>query len=496
MPTRFKGQVRVASRIVDYLSSGLYKSPAACLKELINNSYDADAREVSVFVKPDANRIIIEDNGEGMSREEFTAHFSRVTESHKRDASDKTPSRRPKIGRIGIGFIAANELCEVIEIFSTKRGSTDLLHVTLDFSTMRLPPEQRRKHKTEFAKSDYVGEVKRTTKNSHYTHLFLKNVRGEARQILAGARKPHAPGKAISLYGLKPASMCERLADPELTSWDEFDLYSRTMLQVGLNVPVRYHDGWMPSRLRSKVRGFERETSDLNFRVKYDGAELRKPTVINPAGRAALVMPFTFRGRSVSARGYFYAQHTAIRPKNLRGLLVRIRHSAVGEYDPSFLGFPETEGPLFQSWISGEVWADDRLEDALNIDRRTLRDTHPAFVELQEAMHKELSKVLKAARERLYQRGSVERRKLQAKKAVSSIEEFVENSVDVIGQSAGNRLIDTWKQAARRKDSRNRLLKKYSVAELYSIVVEVAEEVLDPAEVRRFLKALTNRLSR
>ena len=57
MPEPFKGKIRVASGIVNYLSSGLYHSPAACLKELVNNSYDADATEVNVFVKPDANRI-------------------------------------------------------------------------------------------------------------------------------------------------------------------------------------------------------------------------------------------------------------------------------------------------------------------------------------------------------------------------------------------------------------------------------------------------------
>src|SRR4051812_203861 len=80
----FRGEIRVASRIVDYLSSGLYNSPAACLKELVNNSYDADASQVDIFVKPDADRIIIADDGVGMSREEFKQHFDRVSESHKR----------------------------------------------------------------------------------------------------------------------------------------------------------------------------------------------------------------------------------------------------------------------------------------------------------------------------------------------------------------------------------------------------------------------------
>src|SRR5688572_12355851 len=101
----FSGEIVVASRIVDYLSSGLYESPAACLKELVNNSYDADAKLVNIFVKPDADRIIIEDDGLGISKEEFVKHFSRVSESYKREGATKTPSGRPIIGKIGIGFI-------------------------------------------------------------------------------------------------------------------------------------------------------------------------------------------------------------------------------------------------------------------------------------------------------------------------------------------------------------------------------------------------------
>jgi len=125
----FSGEIKVAARIIDHLSSGLYESPAACLKELINNSFDADAKRVDVFVKPDANQIIIADDGIGLNKEEFQLHFESISESHKRDVSDTTPSGRPKIGKIGIGFIAANEICNVMEIESTKKGSNELLKV-------------------------------------------------------------------------------------------------------------------------------------------------------------------------------------------------------------------------------------------------------------------------------------------------------------------------------------------------------------------------------
>src|SRR5215207_4878835 len=170
--TTFRGEIKVASRIIDYLSSGLYHSMGACLKELVNNSFDADARRVAVYVKPDADRIIIEDDGVGMSKSEFVTHFERISESHKRDRSSFTPKGRPKIGKIGIGFIAANELCEVMELFSTKKGSQELLRVLINFDEMRKPLEERRRSGNDIVKADYVGEVLEADSAEHYTRIF------------------------------------------------------------------------------------------------------------------------------------------------------------------------------------------------------------------------------------------------------------------------------------------------------------------------------------
>jgi len=407
----FSGEIKVASRIVDYLSSGLYHSPAACLKELINNSYDADATVVKVFVKPDADRIIISDDGAGMDKDEFVKHFARVSESHKRDDSDRTHSGRSKIGKIGIGFIAANEICDVMEIFSTKRGSKAQLHVTINFAKMREPIETRVRN-GGMAKADYEGEILAAELSSHYTHVFLKEVRpGAAQEMLAGANsKVHENDikAASSLYGLTPESVRARLANPKLNSWTELDLYSQTLLEIGLNVPVCYHEDWLPEVLRKRVASFERLTQELGFIVEYDGTDLRKPIVFAPTGHT-LIERFSFHGKDVSAQGYFYAQHSTIKPQELQGLLIRVRNAAVAEYDRSFLGFSSTSGSLMQRWISAEIWADDRLEDAMNIDRRTLRVTHPAYVELQHEIHRFMTHFISRVRSEIYETRTEER---------------------------------------------------------------------------------------
>lgn len=492
----FHGEIVVASRIIDYLSSGLYESPAACLKELVNNSYDADATRVNMFVKPDADRIIIEDDGHGMNKTDFIRHFGRISESYKREDSDTTESGRPKIGKIGIGFIAANEICDVLEIVSTKADSTELLRVSINFREMREDTEDRRRERGDLAKADYEGEVLKIDAESHFTQVFLEQVRGEAQEILAGARaQGHTSGEK-SLYGLSESSIKRELRKPTIRSWAEFDSYSQTTLNLALNVPVAYYDDWLPPDLVSEVDDLYREAKALNFSLYVDGSHILKPILFTPEGDKALLSRFDFIGEHVSAKGYFYAQHKTIRPEDLQGLLIRIRNAAVGDYDHSFLGFSPSEGPILQRWISAEIWADDDLEDAMNIDRRTLRVAHPAYVELRDAVHEHLSQFLKEVRSKLYGEGSRVRNRERAQAVVDSIERIADEAVAPVAPAAATEMKQSWTRAAGEDRGVKRVLQKYSVAELYRITLEIAAEILTPEQRQEFVKRLTNRLSK
>jgi hypothetical protein len=492
----FSGEILVAARIIDYLSSGLYNNPAACLKELINNSYDADATQVKVFVQPDADRIIIDDNGIGMSRDEFVRNFQRIAETHKRDSSESTPSGRPTIGKIGIGFIAANEICDTLEIESTKAGSTEKINVAIHFDKMRLDIGERRRQGGDVAKGDYFGEVSDAGRDEHYTRVFLTKVRGPARTLLVGAsRSSGIGGLGISLYGLSAESISAFLAEGALSDWSDLDPYSETMMRVGLNVPVRYYDSWLPADAKRKVERFARETGALDFVVFYDGTDLHKPIVLKPeAGKGHIIATFSYTGSAVSARGYFYAQHGVIKPRNLHGLLIRIRHAAIGEYDPSFLGFPASRSSLLQHWISAEIWAGDQLEDAMNIDRRTLRESHPAFAELQKAIHEKLAEILAQIRSSLYLAENRQRRKQKAEETVDEVKSLITATRQDIGPQAARNIKKIWDEAGNEDEARQRILQKLSVVEVYELVMDVARQVLTPAQAARFLEELTRRL--
>ena len=503
----FAGEVKVASSIVDHLSSGLYESPASCLKELINNAYDADATEVQVFVKPDADRIIVADNGHGFTREQFEDHFDRVSDSAKRDSGDTTPSlERPLIGHIGIGFIAANEICEELEIFSTMAGSTDLLHVVIDFRAMRQPRDTRTSGDDTVKKGDYRGRLEEAGADEHYTQLFLKEIKGEAREMLVAPTAARGiEGDAPSLFGLNADTIAERLKSTRLEAWSDFDFYSQTMLEVGMNVPVRYAPGWVPERHHDLVEDFERDVADLRFKVEYDGTDLRKSIVLPDAGEGrTLLRRVELQGDHVSATGYFYARYTVLKPLELNGVLLRIRNAAVGGYDHTFLGFPRTINTLFQRWISCELYVDDRLEPAMNIDRRTLRAAHPAFAELQTLFHAELKDFLSLARSELHSKPTGKKQAVRAREQVEHITSAVQRSAAGEAPGAGRKEAEDAAKSVEREIEEmlaspadvRRLLRKWSVAEIYDVVLEVARETLPPAERSAFLRALTRKMMR
>ena len=238
----------------------------------------------------------------------------------------------------------------------------------------------------------------------------------------------------------------------------------------------------------------EREVAELDFSVFFDGGDLRKPVYLE-AGEddRHLLKAIKIDGESVSARGYFYAKRTKLHPLWMQGTLVRIRNAAVGEYDGSFLGFNPSESALFQNWTTAELWADDRLEDALNIDRKTLKPTNPAYVELQEAFHDLLSDFFKEVRAKLYQQAASSRKQDRATREAQRLS-------DVIGRADLPRSVQkdlrsavTASRRKAKKDPRS-LLRQYSVADLYDVVLEVARDQLPDREYRRFVQALAERL--
>src|SRR4051794_32802180 len=69
---------------------------STALVELIKNAYDADATEITVYGEslnsPDTGRIVVTDNGTGMSRDQFVRGFLRIASRFKDEGSRRSAS--------------------------------------------------------------------------------------------------------------------------------------------------------------------------------------------------------------------------------------------------------------------------------------------------------------------------------------------------------------------------------------------------------------------
>ncbi len=98
--------------------SGVYKPFVKAFKELISNSFDADAETVRVEFADDFSSVTVADDGVGMTPFEFRNDFTRIGGGSRRWAVSKTPKGRLRIGNKGIGFLALARYCERLEVKS------------------------------------------------------------------------------------------------------------------------------------------------------------------------------------------------------------------------------------------------------------------------------------------------------------------------------------------------------------------------------------------
>ncbi|MHC8334742.1 ATP-binding protein [Pseudomonas sp. LB3P25] len=131
-----KTNQRVFARITD----GIYREPASALRELIANSYDADATEVRVFTDaPRFSKIVVRDNGHGLDENTLAHIICNIGGSLKRSKDGKyhdvtseldrnlSPMKRRLIGKLGIGLFSVSQITHHIVIVSKVKGDNKRL---------------------------------------------------------------------------------------------------------------------------------------------------------------------------------------------------------------------------------------------------------------------------------------------------------------------------------------------------------------------------------
>lgn len=129
-------QFSVDARILRELGERLVRRPETALVELIKNSYDADATECVVDFR-DRNDMIVEDDGVGMTFDEFKAGWMRIGTAAKAVRTRTAQYGRHITGEKGIGRFSVRFLAQQLDLSSVaddpERGLRTKLNATFDW---------------------------------------------------------------------------------------------------------------------------------------------------------------------------------------------------------------------------------------------------------------------------------------------------------------------------------------------------------------------------
>lgn len=127
---KFNPKARIIRTIGDQLISG----PEAAVIELVKNSYDADATQVTVkFVPPlekDRGRIIVKDDGHGMSLDDVHNKWMEPATTSKL-RNGYSPGGRRLLGSKGIGRFAAAKLGKFMALNSISKNEAKCSEVII-----------------------------------------------------------------------------------------------------------------------------------------------------------------------------------------------------------------------------------------------------------------------------------------------------------------------------------------------------------------------------
>ena len=136
-----KYEISIDPHILELLGPNLYTNIYYVLAELVANAYDADATNVYIIIDNDA--ITVEDDGKGMSYDDGDIkHYLKVAASSREDDESSFTKifKRARMGRKGIGKLAALSVSKKVYIKTIKDGEKSGFILQKEIKDNELPP--------------------------------------------------------------------------------------------------------------------------------------------------------------------------------------------------------------------------------------------------------------------------------------------------------------------------------------------------------------------
>ncbi len=363
--------MRISRLTVDKLGVKLYDKVSAVIAELISNSYDADAKKVSIHapmgqylaskaggkVSDKGFEIKIVDDGVGMTPEEMQAFFLVIGAERRTDTrrgSESPIYKRKVMGRKGVGKLAPFGICKVIEVVSaggekistkengeTKEGFLTS-HILLDYDDIVAKDIVSNDDDLDKPYEPIVGRRDGTISEKSGTEITLK----------------HFNYRRVSNIGTLSRQIAQRFGISSET-W-EVVLYDNTKTAGG------------PDYSRNVGR-FD-VTTMPNTRIQFqksDGGELK---TIGPDGNVMTDIDAGFRheGRFYELTGWVAYSKEPYKDDLMAGIRIYCRGKIASQTSVFNQRAGFTGEHSIRSYLVGELHADwlDEENDLIQTDRR------------------------------------------------------------------------------------------------------------------------------
>lgn len=185
-------------KVIARITDGIYRQPGSALRELLANAYDADAENVIIDTDvPRFSRIVVRDDGRGMSLETLAHIVHHIGGSAKRsekgrllDLVDKddtsiSPKGRRLIGKIGIGLFSVAQLTRHFQIISKVKGEDYRSIADIILSQFRETGASSNREQGDFEPGTVkIWSEKADDLDAHGTEIVLLDLKPQTKRLL------------------------------------------------------------------------------------------------------------------------------------------------------------------------------------------------------------------------------------------------------------------------------------------------------------------------
>ena len=175
---------KVSTGLKDLIGRDLITNDFVAVSELVKNSFDA--RATSVQIRFEKNRIVVTDDGKGMSRADILDKWLFVAYSAKREGSEDADYRdnisqrgRRYAGAKGVGRFSCDRLGSKLQLSSRSEGdSVQILKV--DWTRYEQDAKEEFRHvKVELSQASNFPDPETQPKPGHGTVLAISSLRND-----------------------------------------------------------------------------------------------------------------------------------------------------------------------------------------------------------------------------------------------------------------------------------------------------------------------------